>query len=322
MDLDELEELITKEYTINSEEALFIYKNMPLEQLLALARNLSKKYDAKDFDTCSIINARSGKCSEDCKWCSQSKFHNTNIEIYSLLDGQKIIEMAQNNANNGVGRFSLVTSGRKMSTLEINKIVPVYEHLRDNVKIELCASMGLLTKVELQKLYDAGCKRYHCNLETAPSHFSTLCSTHTIEDKIKTISYAKEVGMTICSGGIIGMGETAEQRIEMAMLLRELKVDSIPMNVLNPIKGTPLENSSPLSDEDILRTLAIFKVIYPKAVIRFAGGRTLITQIQKDAVLGGVSAAIVGDMLTTLGIDMKTDLEMLKSLRKKMWVDQ
>ncbi|MFI3261529.1 MAG: biotin synthase BioB [Rikenellaceae bacterium] len=319
MNLGELEELILKEYAINSEEALYLYENMPLNELLSLARELSKKYDVKEFDTCSIINARSGKCSENCKWCSQSKFYNTNIEIYPLLEADKIINMAQHNANSGVSRFSLVTSGRKMSTAEIEKIAPVYQYLKDNVNIELCASMGLLGKAELQKLFDAGCKRYHCNLETAPSHFDNLCTTHTIEDKIETINYAKEVGMTICSGGIIGMGESAEQRIELALLLRSLEVDSIPMNVLNPIKGTPLEASKPLSDEDILRTFAIFKIIYPKAVIRFAGGRTLITRIQERAVQGGVSAAIVGDMLTTLGIDMKTDLVMLKTLREQIY---
>lgn len=318
MNLDKLEELIIKDYAVSDEEALFLYKNMPLEKLLALASALSRKYDPKEFDTCSIINARSGKCSEDCKWCSQSKFYSTNIEVYPLLEAEKIIDMAKNNANCGVGRYSLVTSGRKMNTAEIDKVVPVYEYIKQNVDIRLCASMGLLGKKELKKLYDAGCERYHCNIETAPSFFSSLCSTHTMEDKLKTINFAKEVGMSICSGGIIGMGETAEQRIEMALKLREMKVDSIPMNVLNPIMGTPLEASKPLSDEDILRTFAIFKIICPKASIRFAGGRTQITHIQEKAVNGGVSAAIVGDMLTTLGIDMKTDLAMLKSLRENM----
>lgn len=316
MNLTLLKESIKNGGFIDEKEALFIYKNMPLDELLAFANELSLANDPREFDTCSIINARSGRCSENCKWCSQSKFYSTNIDVYPLLEAQKIVEMAQNNASCGVGRFSLVTSGRKMSKAEIEKVAPVYQYLKENVDIELCASMGLLDKSDLQKLYDAGCERYHCNLETAPSYFETLCDTHTIEDKIKTIKAAREVGMTICSGGIIGMGETAEQRIELAMLLRELGVDSIPMNVLNPIKGTPLEGSLPLSDEDILRSFAIFKLIYPRAIIRFAGGRTLITKVQERAVFGGVSAAIVGDMLTTLGIDMKTDLKMLKTQRE------
>lgn len=308
----QLTEIIKNRYKVSAEEAIYLYNNVPVDELSESANQLRKAFDSDKFETCSIINAKSGKCSENCKWCAQSKFYNTSVEVYPLLEIDEIIKIAKHNAIHGVGRCSLVTSGRKMDNSDIEKIIPVYKYMRDNIDIELCASMGLLEKNELQKLYTAGCNRYHCNLETAPSYFNTLCSTHTIEDKIQTIKWAQEVGMTICSGGIIGMGETAQQRIELAIMLRTLDVDSVPINVLNPIKGTPLEESELLSDEDILKTIAIFKIIHPRARVRFAGGRVLITHIQDRAVNGGVSAAIVGDLLTTLGIDMEKDLTMLK----------
>lgn len=313
MNFNQFTESVKNGYRVSAVEALELYRNSSVEELSECANKLRKFFDAEKFDTCSIVNARSGRCPENCKWCSQSKYHSTNIETYPLLESEKIIDMAKNNANHGVGRYSLVTSGRKMSETEIDRVVPIYKYMSENVDIKLCASMGLLLKPELQKLYDAGCSRYHCNLETAPSYFSTLCSTHTINDKIRTIKWAREVGMSICSGGIIGMGESDEQRIELAMALRDLDVDSMPINVLNPIKGTPLEGSAPLSDDDILKTIAIFKIIHPRASVRFAGGRTQIMHIQKRAINGGVSAAIVGDMLTTLGIDMAKDMAMLSS---------
>ena len=174
--------------------------------------------------------------------------------------------------------------------------------------------MGLLRKPELQKLKDAGVERYHCNIETAASHFPSLCSTHTFEDKLRTIRDAQSIGMKVCSGGIFGMGETLAQRIEMAFALRELGVDSIPINILNPIEGTPLYGSKPLSDEDVLVSIALFRFINPTAHLRFAGGRNLISQIQEKALCAGVSAALVGDYLTTLGASIEQDKAMFKRL--------
>lgn len=312
MNLNELTKKIKNGYRVSTKEAIYLYENVSVDELSKNANLLRKAFDGEKFETCSIVNARSGKCSENCKWCAQSTFYKTFVEVYPLLGMDEITTIAKYNAHHDVGSCSLVTSGRKLDTNDIQKIIPVYEYMRDTIDIKLCASMGLLEKTELQKLYNAGCNRYHCNLETASSYFSTLCSTHTIEDKIQTIKWAQEVGMTVCSGGIIGMGETAEQRIEFAMLLRDLDVDSVPINVLNPIKGTPLEKTKPLSDEDILKTIALFKIIHPRARMRFAGGRVLISHIQERAVNGGISAAIVGDLLTTLGIDMQKDLAMLK----------
>jgi len=209
----------------------------------------------------------------------------------------------------GVKRHSLVTSGKKVSDKTLDKLIPIYKKIQKNCDISLCASMGLLSKHQLLRLRnEAGIEHYHCNLETAPSFFSKVCSKHTIEEKIKTIKYAQEIGLKICSGGILGMGETMEHRIELAITLRDLKVQSIPINVLMPIKGTPLENAKPLSEEEILTSIALFRFLNPKANIRFAGGRLQIKPFQEKALKAGINSALTGDYLTTIGSNIKNDI--------------
>lgn len=315
-EIEILESKIKEGYEIGSEEALELMHIEDKELLYDMADRLREHFNGNDFDACSIINARSGKCSEDCKWCSQSKFYKTNINVYPLVAEKEAVDMAVNNSSKGVGRFSLVTSGRTLSDQEVQKVCDIYKSIEKSSNISLCASMGLLNQLQLAELYKCGVNRYHCNLESAPSHFSKLCTTHTIEDKIKTIEAARAVGMDICSGGIIGMGETEEQRVEFALFLRKIAPDSIPINILNPIKGTPLENTAPLSQTEILTTLAIFRVINPRSAIRFAGGRGALSETaQKRALRCGVNGAIVGDMLTTIGDkDIESDKAMIKSI--------
>lgn len=315
-EIEILESKIKEGYEIGSEEALELMHIEDKELLYDMADRLREHFNGNDFDACSIINARSGKCSEDCKWCSQSKFYKTNIDVYPLVAEKEAIDMAVNNSSKGVGRFSLVTSGRTLSDQEVQKVCDIYKSIEKSSNISLCASMGLLNQLQLAELYKCGVNRYHCNLESAPSHFSKLCTTHTIEDKIKTIEAARAVGMDICSGGIIGMGETEEQRVEFALFLRKIAPNSIPINILNPIKGTPLENTAPLSQTEILTTLAIFRVINPRSAIRFAGGRGALSETaQKRALRCGVNGAIVGDMLTTIGDkDIESDKAMIKSI--------
>lgn len=312
--IDVLKDRVLAGGQITQDEALALSAAVDKEALYAAADQIRAHFMGRTIDLCSIMNAQSGRCSEDCKWCSQSRRFKTGVEEYPLVSEEEGVEMALANSRQGVGRFSLVTSGRALKPKQVQQACNIYTAIGKKSTIRLCASMGLLRKPELQKLKDAGVERYHCNIETAASHFPSLCSTHTFEDKLRTIRDAQSIGMKVCSGGIFGMGETLAQRIEMAFALREIGVDSIPVNILNPIEGTPLYGSKPLSDEDVLVSIALFRFINPTAHLRFAGGRNLISQIQEKALCAGVSAALVGDYLTTLGASIEQDKAMFKRL--------
>lgn len=264
------------------------------------------------FDTCSIVNARSGRCPEDCHWCAQSAHYRTGADIYPLIPREKCLEAGRRNRRESIGRFSLVTSGRAMRGAELEQACDYVAELAGEGGMGLCASMGLLDADALRKLRRAGVSRYHCNLETAPSYFPSLCSTHTQEDKVGTIEAARAEGMEICSGGIIGMGESRRQRVEFALALRAIRPVSIPLNLLNPIPGTPLESTGMLSDDEIVTAVAIMRLVNPRAVIRFAGGRALLSrEVQLRAIRAGVRGAIMGDMLTTSGPAIEADREMV-----------
>lgn len=313
--LDKLvDQIINNGYQVSEAEALELLRWPDAKSLYAAADRVRKALCGDYFDTCSIINARSGRCSEDCKWCSQSHKHHTGIDEYPLIGVEEAMKLAKRNDSAGVQRYSLVTSGRSMTDSQIDQAVEIFKELKKNTKLFLCASMGLLTKSQLQKLYNTGVKRYHCNIETAPSHFPNLCTTHTTEEKVQTIQWAKEVGMDICSGGIIGMGESEEQRVEMACYLRTIGVSSIPLNVLMPIKGTALENQPPLSEEEIFRTASMFRLVNPKAYIRMAGGRASYWSQSDIALKCGINSSLVGDMLTTTGAKtIEEDMEKFMS---------
>lgn len=285
-----------------------------LQELLQFSAEIRAKYHGNSVDLCSIVNARSGKCSEDCKFCAQSSHYNTSVDTYELVDHDFALTLATNNDDNGVGRFSLVTAGKAITMSQLKALEPIYEAIKENTTLSLCASMGMLTNETAKFLKRLGVSRYHCNLETSKSFFPEVCSTHSWQEKVETIQCARNAGMEVCSGGIIGLGESRQQRMELAFELRELGITSIPINVLNPIKNTPFENYSPISFEEVLLTFAMFVLINPQAVIRSAGGRNLLGSKQEEIFKAGASGAIVGDYLTTSGEGLKSDLKMFKRL--------
>lgn len=286
----------------------------PIIELSKAANEIRDFFCGNSFDICTIINGKSGKCSENCKYCAQSIHFKTDIEEYPLLDSKRILDEAKHNENKGVLRYSIVTSGKKLSQKDLNDVCKSYKLIKENSNISLCASHGLLCYEDFIKLKKAGVSRYHNNLETSRNFFHNICTTHSYEEKIETIKAAQKAGLEVCSGGILGLGESMEDRIDMALEIRSLGIKSIPVNILNPIKGTPLENSKVLSYDEIKRTIAIFRFIIPYGAIRLAGGRGLLHDKGKSLFECGANATITGDMLTTAGITINEDMSIIKEL--------
>jgi len=301
---------------INKSEATDI-SIAPLEELCAAANQIREHFCGNAFDLCTIINGKSGKCSENCKYCAQSAFYQTKVEEYPLLSTEKIVEQAKYNDERGVLRYSIVTSGRKLNDNEVDQVCESIRAVRQATGIAVCASFGLLDEPQFAKLHAAGVTRVHNNLETSRRNFPNVCTSHTYDDKIAAIRDAQRAGLNVCSGGIMGLGETMEDRIDMALELRELGVRSIPVNMLNPIPGTPYENNKLLTNEEMCRIVAVFRFLVPNASIRLAGGRGLLADKGRQCFLSGANAAISGDMLTTEGITIEQDMKLLEELGYK-----
>ena len=300
---------------ITRKDDLSVFLICDLKELCEGADTIREYFIGDTVDLCSIINGRSGRCPEDCKYCAQSAHHHTECEIYDFLPEKQILEACRLNEQEGVHRFSIVTAGRALTGSEFDQAIHCYETMHRECKIDLCASMGFLSEEQLHRLHQAGVTSYHHNIETSRRNFPNICTTHTYDQKIETLKKVKAEGMCACSGGIIGMGETWEDRLDMAVSLAELGIDSIPINALMPIKGTPLEHQQPLTEEEILRTIAFFRYINPTANIRLAAGRALLTNDGETAFQSGASATITGNMLTTAACaTIRSDKKMLERL--------
>ena len=311
--INQLKRKILQSEEIIEDEALQLVK-ADLKELCEAANEIRKKFCGDEFEICTIINVKSGRCSENCKFCAQSAHYRVDVEKYPLMKSDGILAAAKHDYAAGVQRFSPVTSGRKLTKAEVESLCESMREIRVNTNLKICASCGLLDSDDLQKLKDAGLSRYHNNLESSENFFKTVCSTHTTADKIETIEAAKELGLEICSGGIMGLGESWKDRIDMAFMIRDLGAVSIPVNMLSPIVGTPYEHNKVLDVDEMRRICAIYRFINPKAFIRLAGGRGLLKDKGRSCLQSGANALISGDMLTTAGITIERDLQMVKEL--------
>ena len=316
MNLECLTEKVLKGGEITREEAIYLY-GQPLESLSRCADAIRKHFCSNLFDICTIVNAKSGSCSENCKFCAQSAYSKTGAATYPLRSKEEIVAQAIKNHEQGVLRYSIVTSGKRLSEKEVDEMCLAVREIRERVGISICVSFGLLDEKQFRKLKEAGVTRVHNNLETSRRNFPNICTTHTFDDKVKAIKAAQAAGLSVCSGGIMGMGETYEDRIDMAISLRELGIESVPVNMLNPIPGTPFEKNQPLTEYDMCGIAAVYRFILPRASVRLAGGRGLLPDKGRSCFLSGANAAISGDMLTTAGITTETDMQLLKELGYK-----
>jgi biotin synthase len=294
-------------------ELLKLY-NSDLDELL----KLSSKYIKNDVEFCSLINARNGKCSQNCKYCAQSSHYRTNIEAYPLVELQEVRKTALEAKSHKASRFAIVTSGKTPDESDFNKILEMIKEVNKIEGLKSCASIGILNEEQAKKLAQTGLKRFHHNINTSKSYYPDVCTTHSWNDRLNTCRLVKKYGMELCCGVILGMGETVEQRIEMALELAEIQPDSIPINILMPIPETPFENYlDKIDEENVLRTLAIFKIANPNSILRFCGGRMRLSdENQRKALNSCVEGIMVGNYLTTVGKAPEEDLKTITELGK------
>ncbi len=283
-------------------------------ELFSLANRVRSKLGDR-VDLCSIVNAKCGLCPEDCKFCSQSVHNEADITPHPLLDEEEIINMALLMEEEGAARFCIVTSGKEADDEDFDRILSSIRRIKRETQLSVCVSSGMLTKESANALKNAGASRVHHNLETSEGFFKSVCTTHSYDEKIRTIQIAREANLEVCCGGIIGMGESVRDRLEFAFTLAALDVDSVPINILNPIKGTPFMNAEPLSPLEVLKTIAVFRLILPEKNIRVAGGREKnLRDLQCLCLLAGANGLLLGNYLTTSGRAPHEDIQMIKDL--------
>ena len=300
---------------IQAETALAILRAPAgdMADILAAADRMRRRRFGNVLHHCSIVNARSGACGEDCAYCAQAARHKTGAAIFGLRKGAEILAARKEATRWPVERFGIVTSGGALSADGVQRICQAMRRVRSGAP-SWCASLGCLDRDQLRKLQRAGMKRYHHNLETAESFFPRICTTHRYADRVATVRAAKEIGLQVCSGGILGLGESPEQRVEFALALARERVDSVPLNFLIAIPGTRLERQPPMKPLEILRTIAMFRMVLPRAEIKVCAGRNHLRDLQSMVFYAGATGIMIGRLLTVAGRDVAQDLQMLRDL--------
>lgn len=298
-------------------ELIDSYLKLPLSELISLADKVRREFAGVKLDLCSIMNAKSGLCGQDCKFCAQAARHKTGASVYSLKTKEEMFEAARRAKDIGAERFDIVTSGDSLSKEELKVICEAIAEITKELGIKMCASLGALTKIELKELKESGLTQYHHNIETSAGYFPKIVTTHSFQDRVNTIKAAKDAGLKVCSGGIIGLGETMEDRVDMAFCLKELNVDSVPLNILVPIKGTPLEAKQPITCEEVIRTVAIFRIILKDKVIKIAAGReSALKDFQALGFMAGANGMLIGGYLTIKGRSVEEDWKLAKEIQR------
>ena len=286
-----------------------------LDYLKEKMKALREEYFGNDISLCSLVNAKNGKCSENCRFCAQSAHYKTQIESYPLLSADEILAKALRFDVLGIHNFSIVTSGPALKDKDIDSICYAIELIKDKTSLEPCASLGCLKEKQFDRLKSAGLARYHHNLETSENYYPKICTTHPWKERVDTVVKAKNAGFKVCSGGLFGLGESWEDRIDLALTLKELDIDSIPINFLNAIPGTPLESTPKLTTDEALRIIAIYRYILPDKTVRICGGRpTVLGNRQNEMYEVGVNAVMTGDYLTSFGVSPEMDIDMIRNL--------
>ena len=305
---------------IAREDAMLLFgleESADIFDLIAWANRVRERFKGRKIHLCSIINAKAGRCSEDCRFCAQSAFYETGTPQYGFVDPAPVIQAAEEARANGVVGLGLVAAWKGLNEGPmLDEVCRRFEELRDSKKVRPDASLGILGSQKVaDRLKAAGVECYNHNLETSRRFFPQQCTTHTYEDRLRTIGYLKQAGIKICSGGIIGLGETREDRCDLAFSLREVGAHIVPINILNPIPGTPFEGLDPLPPLEILKTIACFRLILPRQEIMVAGGRTVnLRDLQSMIFAAGASAMMVGNYLTTMNQSVEKDLQMIRDL--------
>lgn len=314
--LDQIGEKALSGKGITRDDAFFILglNQKHLFHLFIWTDRIRQTFNGNKVDLCSVINARSGGCSEDCSFCSQSVHFSTGISSYPLLPAETILEGAKAAKSSGATKFCLATSGKGIKNKrELEKICTIVEKIRDEVGIGVCATLGALSDEEMAALKMAGLTRFHHNLETAEAYFSRVCTTHTYQDRMDRVRAAKRIGLSTCSGGIFGVGERIEHRVDLAFEIMALDVDSVPINFLMPVRGTPLEDLPPISPVEALKIIALFRFLMPDKEIRVCGGRlSALRDLHPLIFASGANGMMIGNYLTKSGREPNKDLQMLR----------